>query len=94
MKCVLIKSRHIHKDITELPAIFQAVTKEQIFDFDYHKKIIHATLGTGVTQLTLYITGLTPVLVSVINYCRLFNIDLLLYHYDTSSKSYVPQTVV
>ena len=44
MKYVLINTRHYHKDIDNLPAIFDTVDTTQIFDFDYHKKIIHECL--------------------------------------------------
>jgi hypothetical protein len=92
MKYVLVKSRHSHPSINDLPAIFETVTNEQIFDFDLHKKIIHSKLKTN--NLILYVTGLTPLLISVLNYCRLFNINVILYHYDTASNHYVVQTVV
>lgn len=94
MKYVLIKSRHHHEDISKLPAIFETVKSEQIFDFDYHKKIIHEILDPNIDELTLYVTGLTPLLISVVNYCRLFNINLILYHYNSQYQNYVAQTVV
>ena len=95
MKYILIKSRHSHRDIDNIPAIFEDVTSEQIFDFDLHKKIIHSKLnGNRKETLSLYVTGLTPLLVSVLNYCRLFNISITLYHYDVSSNRYVTQSVV
>lgn len=95
MKYVLIKSRHNHNDLNKLPAIFEnTIQPTQIFDFDYHKKIIHEKLSTGDKQLILYVTGLTPLLISVLNYCKLFNISVLLYHYDTGSNSYRAQSVI
>jgi hypothetical protein len=94
MKYVLVKSRHIHRDISEVPTIFTEIKNEQIFDFDWHKKIIHQVLSPNLRALTLYVTGLTPVLVSVINYCALFNISLTLYHYNVNTNSYVTQSVV
>jgi hypothetical protein len=99
MKYILVKSRHVHKDIVNIPAIFDAVKSEQIFDFDYHKKIIHNRLKDYTTMhqaavIELYVTGLTPLLISVLNYCRLFNISLTLYHYDSSINRYVAQSVV
>ena len=94
MKYVLIKSRHIHNDIDNIPAIFEdSIQPAQIFDFDYHKKIIHSKLNNKDT-LTLYVTGLTPLLISVLNYCKLFGIAVLLYHYDTDGKCYRPQSVI
>jgi hypothetical protein len=94
MKYILVKSRHTHRDIDKLPAIFDNVTSDQIFDFDYHKKIIHTQLKDLNGDLILYVTGLTPLLISVINYCRLFQINVILYHYDSSSDRYRAQSVV
>ena len=95
MRYVLIKSRHRHKDIQGLPAIFNIVTANQVLDFDYHKRIVHKKLENyKYSELHLYVTGLTPVLVSVINYCRLFNIPVVLYHYNTRTNTYVRQSVV
>ncbi len=95
MKYVLINTRHYHRDIDNLPAIFESIDTTQIFDFDYHKKVIHECLENFKdNKLELYVTGLTPLLISVINYCRMFNIDIILYHYDTSIRTYVRQSVV
>lgn len=94
MKYVLIKSRHEHADIDKLPAIFDNVSSTQIFDFDYHKKVIHSKLQCKTEDLILYVTGLTPLLISVLNYCKLFNINVILYHYDASIDTYVAQSVV
>lgn len=94
MKYILIKSRHTHKDIFNMPAIFDKVTSDKIFDFDYHKKIIHSKLKHAHEPVKLYVTGLTPLLISVINYCKLFDITLTLYHYDTSNNRYRAQSVI
>ncbi len=94
MRYILVKSRHNHLAINNVPAIFDHVSSEQIFDFDYHKKVIHKKLEGFKGDLLLYVTGLTPLLISVLNYCRLFNINLVLYHYDNSSDKYLAQTVV
>lgn len=93
MKYVLVKSRHNHHSINNLPAIFDEVNDNQIFDFDYHKKIIHSRLKNKTEPLLLYVTGLTPLLISVLNYCKLFNIPVTLYHYDVSSNKYLAQSV-
>ena len=94
MKYVLCKSRHSHADLVSIPALFQDVESSRIFDFDYHKKVIHSKLKNHDEELILYVTGMTPLLVSVINYCRLFNMSVVLYHYDSSYKKYRAQSVV
>ena len=91
MKYVLVGGRHTHKAIDNLPAIFDEVN--DVFDFDLHKKIIHAKLK-GCDHLALYVTGLTQLLISVLNYCRLFDISVTLYHYDVDSDRYRTQSVV
>lgn len=93
MKYVLIKNRHTHKAIDHLPALYDEIKTYQVFDFDYHKKVLHERLQ-NVKDIVLYVTGITPILISVINYCRLFNITVTLMHYDTVTNSYVPQSVV
>ena len=91
MKYVLIGNRHSHKDIDKLLAIFDDVV--DIFDYDLHKKIIHTKLFK-CNKLALYVTGLTQLLVSVLNYCRLFEIEVTLYHYDVDSNTYRTQSVI
>ena len=91
MTYVLVNGRHSHKDIDNVPAIFNDVT--DVFDYDLHKKIIHSKLKNCDT-LALYVTGLTQLLISVLNYCRLFNIEVTLYHYDIDSNRYRTQSVI
>ena len=45
------------------------------------------------TELHVYVTGMTPCLVSVINYCLKYKVKLVCYHYDTSIQDYRPQKV-
>lgn len=47
----------------------------------------------GVKKLTLYVTGLTVALVSVINYCHANKVDLTLMHFDRNTGGYYPQKV-
>ena len=91
MKYVLVSNRHNHKAIDNLPAIFDEVV--DVFDFDLHKKIIHTKLK-DCKHLALYVTGLTQLLISVINYCKLFNIEITLFHYDVDSNRYRSQSVI
>jgi len=90
----LVKGRHEHRDIVGVSALFDTLESNRVFDFDYHKKIIHAKLTNHSEELKLYVTGMTPVLISVINYCRLFNMPVVLYHYDKATKRYRAQSVV
>lgn len=47
----------------------------------------------GVTELDLYVTGLTVACVAVINACHERNIKLTLYHFDRDRGCYYPQAV-
>lgn len=91
MRYVLMNNRHSHKDINNLPAIFTEAV--DIFDFDLHKKIIHMKLK-DCGHLDLYVTGVTQLLVSVLNYCKLFNIEVTLFHYDIDTNRYRSQSVI
>lgn len=92
-KFILVNNRHTHSDLNGLPALFNDVQSTQIFDFDLHKKILHKVLN-NVNSIKLYITGLTPLLISTINYCRLFGVTVILMHYNTETNSYVPQSII
>ena len=41
--------------------------------------------------LRLYVTGLTPALVSVINWCKSHQVKLVLLHYNKSTGGYFEQ---
>lgn len=45
-------------------------------------------------QMDLYVTGLTVALGAVISVCTVRNIGLTLHHYDRSTGSYYPQTIL
>lgn len=95
MKYILVKSRHTHRDINELPAIFETLNSRQVFDYDYHKKIIYERLRYDKDKdIVVYVTGMTPVLISVVNYCKLLDLNLTLYHHDLLTNTYRAQTVI
>ena len=52
-----------------------------------------ATKLQDVTDVNLYVTGLTVALVEVIRYCYNNGINLTLYHFDRDSNAYYPQVV-
>ena len=47
----------------------------------------------GVSELTLYVTGLTIALICVVNVCKELNIKLTLMHYNRDNGDYYPQEV-
>ena len=44
-------------------------------------------------ELDLYVTGLTVALIEVINFCNLYGVGLVLYHYDKLLDIYYKQDV-
>lgn len=48
----------------------------------------------GVTELTLYVTGLTVALIEVLNVCKVLSIKLTLMHYNRETGEYYPQEVL
>jgi hypothetical protein len=44
--------------------------------------------------ITIYVKGLTVALIEVLNVCRIFNISVVLMHYDTLTSGYYPQSVL
>ena len=86
---VLCKGRHI------TPAsdfMFDDIS-DIIFDCNAKEKIIHEKLQ-DCKELHLYVTGATPVLIDVINYCVYNMIDTTLYHYNRDTNKYVFQKLV
>lgn len=61
-------------------------------DIDGMEKIASDKLE-GVQSLTLYVTGLSVALVTVINICHQKEIKLILMHFDRSTGNYYPQCV-
>jgi hypothetical protein len=88
MKLGLCQGRH------EMPVddyIFEHTIKNP-FDFKELEDIVHNKL-MKVEKLDLYISGLTPILIVVVNYCITNAIDLTLFHYDIKSGEYMPQKI-
>jgi hypothetical protein len=56
------------------------------------KKFKEIGLNMG-DDLTLYVTGLTPALTSVIRICFKNSITLTLMHYDNASGDYIPDAI-
>lgn len=44
-------------------------------------------------ELNLYVTGLTVALIEAINFCNLYGVGLVLYHYDKVLDIYYRQDV-
>lgn len=73
-------------------AIFEEVGKEKIFDFAWQEQVIKNVLkDIKETELRIYVTGLTPLLVSVLNVAADQKIPVTCMHYDVSGGAYFPQ---
>lgn len=65
------------------------------FDFAGNREIVAQVLKDILPcdYIAVYVTGLTPALVTVINYCLESGINLLLKHFDRESGEYRGQWV-
>ena len=53
----------------------------------------NAAIPDDCTELTVYVTGLTVAMLSVVNVCMDRGISLLAMHYDRESGNYYPQHI-
>ncbi len=63
-----------------------------ITDLEEMADQVHESLQ-DCNELVLFVTGLTPALVSVVNYCTYNHIPLTLMHYNKVGDSYFKQNV-
>ncbi len=98
LKVELIKNRHIFKNVDIDGYIYDEI--RNIRDLDYMKNISIDWLMKKYEindymdlELDLYVTGLTVALIEVINFCNLYGVGLVLYHYDKLLDIYYRQDV-
>jgi hypothetical protein len=48
----------------------------------------------GAYELNLYVTGLSPALIAVLNAATILDIDVWAYHYDQRTGGYVEQKIL
>lgn len=85
----LFEGRH------EMPSYVEGAVLREIHDITDLEEMsdqCHMTLQ-DCNELVLFVTGLTPALVSVVNYCTYNHIKLTLMHWDRKTKSYFKQEV-
>lgn len=79
------------------PALISKVNSDQIFDFSYQEQTIRESLRLYKVnkheKLKLYITGLTVLLISVLNVAYDCELDVICMNYDMASKTYLPQNI-
>ena len=91
LKVELIKNRHIFKNVDIDGYIYDEI--RNIRDLDYMKNTVKIFFSFVLQFLDLYVTGLTVELIEVINFCNLYGVGLVLYHYDKLLDIYYRQDV-
>jgi len=90
----LIRGRH------EIPRIDKYIFEGEIEDPSDIPAIQHTAyenignIPIKYHDVKLYVTGLTPCLVEVINACRYFRFNLILMHFNPKTNDYYEQEVI
>ena len=87
IKLGLVKGRHNIPDVTEY--IYQG----EIDDPSNIQKLWKTNMSMDIDEIELYVTGLTPCLIEVLNVCRDYETKVTLMHYNPKTKDYYPQVV-
>lgn len=88
LKLAVCEGRHEIPQATDGAIFPQEVAN--LFDFPALAEIVKEKLDS-CTGLDLYITGLTPCTLAVVNYCIAYHIPLTCWHYNRDTGGYVPQ---
>lgn len=88
LKLAVCEGRHEIPQATDGAIFPQEVANP--FDFPALTEIVKGKLNS-CTGLDLYITGLTPCTLAVVNYCIAYCIPLTCWHYNRETGEYVPQ---
>ena len=93
IKLGLVKGRHNIPDVTEY--IYQG----EIDDPSNIQKLWKTAddcigdMSMDIDEIELYVIGLTPCLIEVLNVCKDYGIKVTLMHYNPKTQSYYPQAV-
>lgn len=68
-------------------------TIEDVTDLFAMEEIADKVLDQDLKYLDLYVTGLTPALIAVLNVCHRNGIMVTLYHFNRETGNYFPQVV-
>lgn len=90
-KMVLCKARHNHAEMDLLESVFPSTIDP--FDFTEMHETVCKKLA-NVDFLELYVTGLTPALVAVLNYCTWNGIPCKLWHFNKRTGQYTQQATM
>lgn len=73
---------------------FGLTFRESVTNFPNQADYTDIPCMVGNQELVIYVTGLTPVTVALINWCRQHGQELTLMHFNKATGSYVSQRVV
>lgn len=73
-------------------AIFDTIPVKRMFDFQWQEEQAGEFLGSfRDKKISIYLSGLTSAVVSVLNVATRENISVTWLHYDYDSETYFPQ---
>lgn len=89
----LCKGRHNIPYVNDKNYVFDEI--KDVRDTTKLYKIAYEKLqGLKNESIYLYVTGLTVALITVLNVCKFFNINVTLMHYDKDTNEYFEQIVL
>lgn len=93
--CGLIRGRHTLPDGVSLFVFTADIPQENICDSSYMDAVCTAFLDRyAPSKISVYVTGFTPALLSLVKICRQRDIGLSAYHYDREGKVFWEQEVL
>lgn len=86
----LCQGRH---NLREKP-IFRNLSDEQIYDFQWQENHAEEVLKQCPgKELDIYLSGLTPVFISVLNAAYKLKLPVIFWHFDNDTEEYFPQAM-
>lgn len=90
---ILCLGRHCVED-NQYPTIFEIITVDKIFDFSWQEEQVEKVLKKVMKkQIFVYLTGLTQMILSVLNVAYRLGISIIFLHYDVDTEEYFPQNM-
>ena len=90
---ILCSGRHCVED-NQYPTIFEIITVDKIFDFSWQEEQVEKVLKKVMKkQIFVYLTGLTQMILSVLNVAYRLGISIIFLHYDVDTEEYFPQNM-
>ena len=93
IKLGLVKGRHDIPDVTEYIYQGEVDDPSNIQELWRIADDYIGDMSMDIDEIELYVTGLTPCLIEVLNVCRDYETKVTLMHYNPKTKDYYPQVV-